>query len=106
MAAQAVRDWADGAVPDLRAYDARLRAALGPAFSQLGEIARAVELSPTAVLLALRTSATAREVAVDAVVPVLGVALAAAVFGERLGAAELVGLAAAVAAAGIAMRVR
>jgi len=67
MAAQAIADWCEGGTPDLRVYDARLRAGLGPLFSRLGQIARAVELSPTAVLLALRTSAAAREFAVDAV---------------------------------------
>jgi len=67
LAATAIADWCAGAIPDLRVYDARLRAGLGPTFARLGEIARAVELSPTAVLLALRVSSTARDVAVDAV---------------------------------------
>lgn len=67
VAAQAIADWCDGAAPDLRVYDGRLRAHLGPTFSRLGGIARVVELSPTAVLLALRISSMAREVAVDAV---------------------------------------
>ncbi len=67
VAATAIADWCGGSVPDLRVYDTRLRGGLGPTFSRLGGIARAVELSPTAVLVALRASAAAREVAVDAV---------------------------------------
>lgn len=67
LAAAATTDWAAGRAPDLHAYDARLRASLGPAFDRLAWIARAVDLSASAVLLALRTSEAAREVAVDAV---------------------------------------
>lgn len=67
VATTAITDWCDGAVPDLRVYDARLRASLGSTFSRLGQLARAVELSATAVLLALRVSSSARDAAVDAV---------------------------------------
>ena len=67
VAARTVEDWAAGRVPDLRAYDARLRATLAPAFGRLDMIARMVDVSATAVLLALRTSEAARDVGVDAV---------------------------------------
>lgn len=67
MAAWVVRDWGEGAIPDLGAHDARLRAGLGPAFARLGEIARFAEFSATAALFALRASVAARDAAVDAV---------------------------------------
>lgn len=66
-AAQAIGDWTDGKLTDLQPYDARLRAALGPTLDKLDVIARAVELSVTAALLAVRFSARVRERAVDAI---------------------------------------
>lgn len=66
-AAQTIGDWADGRLPDLSPYDARLRAALGPTLDRLDVIARAVELSVTATLLGVRLSTQVRERAVDAI---------------------------------------
>lgn len=67
IAAGVAGEWMAGEAPDLRAYDARLRASLGPAFGRLMWITRAVDRSASAVLLALRTSESAREFAVDVV---------------------------------------
>lgn len=66
-AAQAIDDWAAGAIDDVRPYDGRLRAALGPALDRLDAIARAAELSVSAALLGIRFSAYVRERAVDAI---------------------------------------
>lgn len=66
-AAQAIGDWADGVIPDLRPYDRRLRDVLGPPLGRLHLIARAAELSITAALLAVRVSGLVRERAVDAI---------------------------------------
>jgi len=67
IAAATIEDWAAGRALDLRPYDAHLRASLGPAFDRLAWIARAVDRSASAVLVALRASEAAREIAVDAV---------------------------------------
>lgn len=66
-AAQAIGDWADGSIDDLRPYDARLRATLGPTLGRLDAIARAAELSVSAALLGVRISAYVRGRAVDAI---------------------------------------
>ena len=66
-AAQTIGDWADGRLTDLSPYDARLRAALGPALDRLDFLARAAECSITAALLGVRLSAQVRERAVDAI---------------------------------------
>lgn len=67
LAAETIEEWSSARIPDLRAYDGRLLRSLEPAFTELGRIAHAVELSTSAVLLALRASEAAREVAVDAI---------------------------------------
>ncbi|MBI2778137.1 MAG: geranylgeranyl reductase family protein [Chloroflexi bacterium] len=67
VAAQAVDDWAGGWLADLRAYDGRLRRALGPALGRLGWIARLAELTPFVALTVVRLSSTVRESAVDAI---------------------------------------
>lgn len=67
VAAQAVGNWASGELADLRAYDGRLRAALGPALGRLDAIARIADVSPPTALLAIRLSSWARERAVDAI---------------------------------------
>ncbi|MEX1170973.1 MAG: hypothetical protein WEG56_00030 [Chloroflexota bacterium] len=66
-AAQAIDDWAAGAIDDLRPYDGRLRAALGPALDRPDAIARAAELSVSVALLGIRFSTYVRERAVDAI---------------------------------------
>lgn len=66
-AAHTIADWVDGSIDGLQAYDARLRAVLGPALDRLDVIARAAELSITGTLVAVRLSGRAREQAVDAI---------------------------------------
>jgi len=66
-AAQAIGDWADGSIPDLRPYDQRLRTVLGPPLGRLHLIARAAETSITTALVAVRLSNQVRERAVDAI---------------------------------------
>jgi geranylgeranyl reductase family protein len=66
-AAQTIEEWAAGQLADLRAYDARLRAVLGPGLDRLDAIARAAEISITAALVSVRLSAWVRERAVDAI---------------------------------------
>ena len=66
-AAQTIGDWADGSIADLRPYDRRLRAALGPPLGRLDTIARVIEASMTGALIAVRFSGRVRERAVDAI---------------------------------------
>ena len=66
-AAQTIADWAEGSIRGLQAYDARLRAVLGPTLDRLDALARAAELSITGALMVLRLSGRAREQAVDAI---------------------------------------
>ncbi len=67
LAAAAAAEWMAGEAPDLRAYDTRLRASLGPAFARLRWVARAVDRSPSVALLLIRASEAARESVVDVV---------------------------------------
>jgi len=66
-AAQAVADWQAGRLDDLRAYDARLRALLGPAFRRLEVTADGVERSVTTAMLGIRLSRWVRRTTVDAI---------------------------------------
>lgn len=66
-AAQTIGDWADRSIADLRPYDRRLRAVLGPPLGRLQLIARVAELSITTALVAIRLSGQVRERAVDAI---------------------------------------
>ena len=65
-AAQAVGEWAAGGSSDLRPYDHRLRALLGPALGTLGFAARATEPAMTLTMAAIRGSAWVRDTAADA----------------------------------------
>ena len=67
VAAQTIGLVATGQLPDLRAYDARLRRSLGPALDRLGLLAQIAEASMTLALLGLRFSSAMREAAVDAI---------------------------------------
>ncbi len=67
VAAQTIEAFQDRRLSDLRAYDRRLRGALGPALGRLYWTARAVEASLGPALWAVRHSRMVRETAVDAI---------------------------------------
>lgn len=67
MAAQTIGHLLMGRISDLRPYDGRLRAGLGPALDRLTMLARLAERSLTLAFLGLHLSASMRETAVDAI---------------------------------------
>ena len=67
VAAQAIADWENRRIADLRVYDERLRRVLGPALGRLYWTAWAVEGSLDLALLAVRHSSLVRDAAVDAI---------------------------------------
>ena len=66
-AAQTIGDWEAGRLGDLREYDGRLRALLGPALHRLESAALAAEASITLAMMAIRLSGRVRGIAVDAI---------------------------------------
>lgn len=67
LAAGVIEDWQAGRERDLRAYDAKLRALLGPAFHQLRFAALGAERSTTLAMAVMRLSSRARRMAVEAI---------------------------------------
>jgi geranylgeranyl reductase family protein len=67
VAAGVIEDWQAGRERDLLAYDAKLRALLGPAFGRLRFAALAAERSTTLAMGLMRLSPWARRMAVDAI---------------------------------------
>jgi geranylgeranyl reductase family protein len=67
VAAGVIEDWQAGREPDLRGYDVKLRALLGPAFGRLRFAALAAERSTTLAMAVMRLSPWARRMAVDAI---------------------------------------